>query len=209
LNVVGRRYQLARELVAQAPWLSRASVPRVAWVVRNVADAGWTATEVIAVAEFEVPARSVRRPSGFLAHRLQGAHLLHPTPEGRAVLVARWRDSRRAEQTRHSEWGGAWRAPINGAVAAMVDLALRALGNQGGPEEMPLLDGIADLTPDEISDLRTTAHSEYLAGRTTLIEAALSSLGEEDAVRLYGSELVSRARRLASSRPRLRPVVNA
>ncbi|WP_439681469.1 transcriptional regulator [Embleya sp. MST-111070] len=209
LNAVGRRHQLARELVAQVPWLSRASAPRVAWVVRHVADAGWTATEVIAVAEFEAPTRSVRRPSGFLAHRLQGAHLLHPTPEGRAALVARWRDSRQAERTRHSEWGGVWRAPVNGTVAAMVDEALRALGNQDDPEEMPLLDGICDLTADEISNLRTTAHSEYLAGRTTLIEAALSSLGKDDAIRLYGPALVGRALCLANSRPRLRPVVNA
>ncbi|MGW7320011.1 transcriptional regulator, partial [Streptomyces sp. NPDC054865] len=46
INSVGRRYQLASELIREIPWLGRASTPRIAWVVRHVADAGWSAAEV-------------------------------------------------------------------------------------------------------------------------------------------------------------------
>jgi biotin operon repressor len=104
LNKVGRRMQLASELISQVPWLGDASRPRISWIVRHVADAGWTALEVQAIAEQDAPlsAADVRRCSGMLAHRLKGVHLLYKTQAQRDQLVEHWRTSRTAERARHN-----------------------------------------------------------------------------------------------------------
>lgn len=104
LNKVGRRMQLARELISQVPWLGDASRPRISWITRHVADAGWTALEVQAIAEQDAPlsAADVRRCSGMLAHRLKGVHLLYKTQAQRDQLVEHWRTSRTAERARHN-----------------------------------------------------------------------------------------------------------
>jgi DNA-binding transcriptional ArsR family regulator len=203
LNAVGRRFQLAHELVQQLAWLSRASVPRIAWIIRDVADAGWTATEVIAVVGQEPAARRVRRPSGFLAHRLRGAHLLYDTPAKRAAIVAWWRENCSAD--RHAEWDGAWQAPRSRAVARMVDTALAAMtpASPTGPE-LTTVDGIEGLDEDELGELRRTARYEYLAGRTDLVTSAVSLLGREQAEQLYGRDLVNRVLRLAATSGHLR-----
>ncbi|WP_289478761.1 hypothetical protein, partial [Klebsiella pneumoniae] len=73
LNRVGRRYQLARELIQQIGWLAGASVPRIAWIVKDVADAGWTSAEAIAWLDTSAePKHGTRRPSGLLGYRLKG-----------------------------------------------------------------------------------------------------------------------------------------
>ncbi|KFG02568.1 hypothetical protein IQ62_01225, partial [Streptomyces scabiei] len=93
LNRVGRRYQLARELIQMVPWLSRASAPRIAWIIRHAADAGWTALEVQAIAEWEpVHADDARRPSGLLAYRLGDRHQLFDTPAKRRTAVQAWQE---------------------------------------------------------------------------------------------------------------------
>ncbi|MFF1916192.1 winged helix-turn-helix domain-containing protein [Streptomyces sp. NPDC058239] len=104
LNKVGRRMQLASELISQVPWLGGASRPRISWIIRHVADAGWTALEVQAIAEQDAPlsAADVRRCSGMLAHRLKGVHLLYKTQTQRDQLVEHWRTSRTAERARHN-----------------------------------------------------------------------------------------------------------
>ncbi|MFD3920242.1 transcriptional regulator [Streptomyces sp. NPDC058595] len=102
LNRVGRRYQLARELITLVPWMSRASVRRIAWVIRHVADAGWSADEVRAVIDQIAVSDTVHRPSGYLARRLTGAHELWNTPARRRQLVEDWRDT----TARHTEWAG-------------------------------------------------------------------------------------------------------
>ena len=108
LNKVGRRYQLARQLITQVPWLAGASRQRIAWIIRHVADADWTALEVQAIAEMGGPltADHVRRCSGMLAHRLKGVHQLYPTPVQRQRLVADWQESRAAEHARHDGYEG-------------------------------------------------------------------------------------------------------
>ncbi|MFF8992530.1 transcriptional regulator [Streptomyces sp. NPDC014983] len=198
LNTIGRRYQLAFELVQQLDWLSRAAVPRVAWICRDVADAGWTATEVIAVVSQDSPPHRVRRPSGFLAARLNGAHLLYDTPAKRQAIVEWWRTSRKAARDRHAEWAGDWQPPTSRAVARQVNEALANVNRPAGGPALDALpvgdDGLADLeqlTPDEIVDLRAAAQKD-----TGLITTTITVCGEDYARRLFTNRLVDQARRL-------------
>lgn len=199
LNAVGRRHQLANQLVQQLPWLHRAAVPRIAWIVRHVADAGWTAAEVVAVISQQASPRHVSRPSGFLAARLNGAHLLYDTEAKRRNIVDWWRESRRAARDRHADWAGEWQAPASRSVARQVDevfaqmqatahegLAVAAF--EGG------VDGLADLdqlTRDEIVDLRAAALKDPGLIRTTIAEC-----GEPYARRLFTHHVVDQLQRL-------------
>lgn len=202
LNAVGRRYQLAHQLITQVPWLARANTQRIAWIVRHVADAGWTAIEVMAVVGQEDAAQRVHRPSGFLAARLRGATELYNTPERRAAIVTWWQDSRRAEQARHTEWDGQWQAPSSRAVAREVDAALSQLQAGTTPEEdHPGYevgdDGLVDLqqlTRDEIIDLRAAARKDPLLIRTTI-----AACGEHYARRLFSNRLVDQLLRLTGT----------
>jgi DNA-binding transcriptional ArsR family regulator len=199
-NCVGRRFQLASTLIRQVPWMGRASVPRIAWIVREVSDAGWSADEVIAFLDCGNTPTRVHRPSGFLAGRLTGAVALWPTAEGRARAVQAYRDSRRAEQARHQEWEGTWEAPKSLAVRRMVSKAVTARPQQyTHGEALPGLDNIENLSPNDLADMRTTARGEFMSGDTALITSALDILGLAAAVHIYGSDLVHRARKLASS----------
>ncbi|MCX5216187.1 helix-turn-helix domain-containing protein [Kitasatospora sp. NBC_00240] len=208
LNTVGRRYRLAREVVQQLPWLGRAPVPRVAWLLRHVSDAGWTASEIIAVVEQDAVSRFVHRPTGFLAHRLKGAHLLYDSPRKRTAIVDWWRDSRQAEHARHDEWSTVWAAPRRSAVVHLVSNALRSLHRPApAGDALPDLDGIDDLADEEITQLRTAAWREYLAGESTLIGTAVDTMGQPEAERLYGTELVRRTLRLVTHFGRRRAVI--
>lgn len=123
LNRVGRRYQLARELIQQVGWLTGASTNRIAWIVKDVADAGWTAHEVIAWLDTTPePEKGTRRPSGLLGYRLKGVTGLPgwQTKEQRAAAVETMRDCRRAEYARHAEYEGDWQAPRRRGLAEQV-----------------------------------------------------------------------------------------
>ncbi|WP_047121247.1 helix-turn-helix domain-containing protein [Streptomyces leeuwenhoekii] len=191
LNKVGRRYQLARQLIAQVPWLRGASVARIAWIVRHVADAGWTALEVQAAAERLVCDKEPRRPSAVLAYRLASCHLLYTTPERRRVLVEDWQDSRRAQQTRHDEhaFQDLGTGPRSVAARRAVDEAFAAIQARLAPaveepaDQAPLM--LEDLTKDEIVALRLDAMRD-----PALILSALELLGERDTRRLYTNRLV-------------------
>ncbi|MFI0742525.1 winged helix-turn-helix domain-containing protein [Streptomyces sp. NPDC021100] len=199
LNAVGRRYRLAAELIRQVPWLHRASVPRIAWILKDVSDAGWTVAEVMAVLGLQAPARTVRRPSGFLARRLLGAHLLYDTPAKRANLVAWWRDSRQAEIDRHVEWEGVWQAPRGGAVARLVRQAIGSVRHGSIPAEQPEQTSTLELTDDERTTHRQTAQQAFLSGEPGLVTSAVDIMGREAAEAFYGPELVARALRLAGA----------
>ncbi|MET8768441.1 helix-turn-helix domain-containing protein [Streptomyces sp. NPDC004658] len=209
LNAVGRRYRLAAELVRQVPWLHRAAVPRIAWVVRHVSDAGWSATEVIALLALQSPSRIVRRPSGFLAQRLHNAHQRFDTPARREELVNWWRDSREAEADRHTEWQGTWQAPRSRAVTHLVRRAIDAV-RQGQLHEPPGQDrdqvqaGSSELTREELLAQRQAAHQAFLAGDTALVTSAVDFLGREAAEGLYGADLVARALRLTRASSHLK-----
>lgn len=201
LNAVGRRHQLARELVEQVPWLGRASVPRIAWMLKDVSDCGWSAAEVIAVLGLSAPAARIQRPSGFLANRLKGVHLLFDTPDKRARIVSWWRDSPAARQARHTEWEGAWQPPRSYRVARLVT---QSLAPAPAPATGPGLP--AEVEQDEVEQLRAAAYAAFLGGDTTLVRSAVELMGLESAQRVYGRRLVERAFHLDVVRGRLRNV---
>ncbi|WP_208883449.1 hypothetical protein [Streptomyces armeniacus] len=207
LNKVGRRYQLAAELVRQVPWLRRADVPRVAWAVREVSDAGWTAAEVTAwLGTTAAPTDGARRPSGLLAFRLRGVTGTPGwrTPAQRSQAVQEWRDSRRAERARHDHtagWGTQdWQPPRSRAVQRHVAEAFAQVREHprdrhaaGAVWTTDASSGPQDLTQQELQDLRNTAWGSFMTGDPTLITSAVDLMGRACAEQLYGAALVRRA----------------
>jgi hypothetical protein len=190
LNKVGRRYQLARELIQTVPWLKGASVPRIAWIIRHVADAGWTVLEVQAAAERLVSDCEPRRPSAVLAYRLASCHLLYTTPERRKVLVEDWQDSRRAEQARHqdADFQDLGDGPRSIAARRAMDEAFaaiqaRLLADADPVDCSPLT--LEDLSRDEIVAMRLEAMKD-----PGLIFSSLELAGEAYTRRLYTNRLV-------------------
>ncbi|MEU3564161.1 helix-turn-helix domain-containing protein [Kitasatospora sp. NPDC006786] len=208
VNRVGRRYQLAAELVRQVPWLRRALVPRIAWVVQEVADAGWTAEEVVAwLSTLEEPQRGSYRPSGLLAHRLRGMTQMPGwrTPKERAAQVEHWRESRSAAQARHSRNSDEWRLtdwqdPATRAVGRLVDQAfaqVRKADGQGA-QELALFaqdqNGLTDLhrlTREDVIELRTLGQRD-----PEMVLMAIRDCGEAYARQLYTHGLVDQVLRL-------------
>jgi DNA-binding transcriptional ArsR family regulator len=195
LNKIGRRFQVARELITTVPWLHRASRERIAWVIGKFTDAGWTAREIQAAAELTpMPARGVSRPSGLLASRLASKHLVFDTPAKRAELVALWEDSRHAAQERHAETGcdGLGNGPKSVAARRAMDEAFAAIQAQLAPESdeegLAPLGSIDDLTPQEVIDLRLEAMKN-----PGVVLDMIQALGERDARRLYTNRLVDQA----------------
>lgn len=208
LNKIGRRYQLAKELIQLVPWLRGAAVPRIAWIIRHVADAGWTALEVQAIAEQETPilAGETRRPSGMLAHRLASLHLLYTTPERRQTAVLAWQESRIQEKARHTGYDdlhGAQQGPVSISVQKRVRETFQhirqiAHGPRPGDEEAafdidcengtPPLD-LADLDPQWVQQVRKDAAEDL----SSITLALANGLNERDARRLYTNWLVDQA----------------
>ncbi|MER5561256.1 helix-turn-helix domain-containing protein [Streptomyces sp. NPDC002506] len=220
LNKTGRRHQLAGELIREVDWLGRCQAPRIAWVVRQVADAGWTATEVRAWLHLRGGVSEVRRPSGLLATLLDGAERVLDTPAKRAAAVERWRDSCTAAQERHRQWSAAPSGPRSPAVRQRIAAALGRPGTgsarwpRTGPAvpptafaELPAAPTSSDasahaagspLSACERAVLREAARGEFLRGETTLVRSAVEAVGRAAAQEVYGSALVSRALRLAA-----------
>ncbi|MYW49623.1 helix-turn-helix domain-containing protein [Streptomyces sp. SID161] len=206
LNRVGRRYQLARELIQQVPWLKGAPVPRIAWIIRHVADAGWTVLEVQAAAERLVSDREPRRPSAVLAYRLSSCHLLYTTPDRRKVLVEDWQDSRRAEQARHqdAEYAGlgADRTPARVSVQSIVREAFRRTKEiaTGGPVDDADCFHIPVETAPEPVALEALDRATVLEMRAAaaidpgfIYSALETGMSERDARRLFTNWLVDQA----------------
>ncbi|MFF7795624.1 winged helix-turn-helix domain-containing protein [Streptomyces sp. NPDC007991] len=191
LNKIGRRYQLARQATSVIPWLHGASVPRIAWVLKDFADAGWTIREVQAVAEsIPMPAYGVKRPSGMLADRLRGKAAM--TPAMRAAYVAMWEESRAAAKDRHSGYDDLGTGPKSPAARRAMDEAFAAIRERLAPQmpevELSPLGSIDDLTRQEVLDLRAEA-----AAKPDLILDMVQALGEQDARRLYTNRAVDQA----------------
>jgi DNA-binding transcriptional ArsR family regulator len=210
LNKVGRRHQLARELIAQVPWLAGASAPRIAWIVRHVADAGWTALEVQAIAEQDNPltAADVRRVSGMLAHRLKGVHDLYPTAAQRARLVDHWRESRIAEHARHDGYeqgitGGPARMSVRRIMSEAMDRMRTLTAGPAAEEtavEIQATDEVRleDLDRATVIDLRAAAMKD-----PAVIHLCIDLAGETYARRLYTNRLVDQALRGTSTTLRI------
>lgn len=206
LNRVGRRYQLARELISTVPWLHSASTDRIAWVVRHVADAGWTAVEVRAFLSLaEAPA--ARRPSGMLAHRLKGAHQLWVTPAQRAAGVDAWHHTE--EQARKAAIGrvrdereaaGEVQLPASAVVARAWAAATEAVRDLVGLEDATL-HGIDDQrAPEDLSREEVLQQRAWAEQDPALILAALDAgMPETDARRIYTHRLVDQALRTAAA----------
>lgn len=207
LNVVGRRFQLARELTQEIGWLRGCSVPRIAWVARDVADTGWTVTDIKAWLYLRGETANVRRGSGMLAVLLASAVTVLDTPAKRAAAVEQWRGAQEAAR-RHrirqvragrERYEGDWQAPSSRSVQRQVEAAfaqVRETGNGGrrqdqghaanGPD-VPL-----EMSEQERKDLVAAAAGELMRGETTLI----TSLDRETAVQIYGQRLVRRAHQI-------------
>ncbi|MFJ4576802.1 transcriptional regulator [Streptomyces sp. NPDC088846] len=209
LNRVGRRYQLARELTQELDWLRGCSVPRIAWVARSVADAGWTVTDVRGWLHLRGETGRVHRGSGLLAVLLAGAETVLDTPAKRAHAIDQWRGAQEAARrhriqqvrARSERYEGDWDAPTSRAVRNEVEAAfaqVREAANGGRRQD---LGDVADdqalaLEPSEqeLAELRATAAGELMRGETTLIR----SLDPEMSLRIFGERMVRRADQLES-----------
>ncbi|MGW4951550.1 transcriptional regulator [Streptomyces parvulus] len=211
LNAVGRRFQLAKELTQELDWLRGCSVPRIAWVARGVADAGWTVTDVKGWLHQRGEAARVRRGSGLLAVLLAGAETVLDTPAKRADAVAQWRGAQEAARRHHIQrvrarmdrYEGDWDAPTSRAVRREVEEAFAQVkevangGRRQGRNEVTD-DQPAEREPSEqeLAELRAVAWGELMHGEATLISSTVAALGPVGGQRVYGKELVRRALQL-------------
>ncbi|MFB7031531.1 MULTISPECIES: transcriptional regulator [unclassified Streptomyces] len=211
LNRIGRRYQLGRELTQQVEWLRGCSVARIAWVARNVADAGWTVSEVLAWLHLRGTAERVHRGSGLLAVLLAGAETVLDTPAKRADAIAQWRGAQEARRRHDIErvraererYEGDWQDPTSRAVRTEVDDAVAQLKGLSRPVVQDLPDdssgpGAAsyEVGESEFADIRAAARDGLAHGDTSLINDTVHACGPDEALRVYGPELISRARRI-------------
>lgn len=197
-NSVGRRYQLAAELIREIPWLGRASTPRIAWVVRHVADAGWSAAEVQGWLHARGEVATVHRASGLLATLLRGAHEIVRTPEARAGLVSDWRDSRIAAARRHQELEAVPQGPRS--QAAKAEWMSYQTARQALPANYDKTAGtVADqhvghaMSAHEVAEMRSQAKEEYSNGQNDLVRVIITGSGRGAADVIFGAELVHRA----------------
>ncbi|MGM0361693.1 helix-turn-helix domain-containing protein [Streptomyces griseoaurantiacus] len=207
LNAVGRRFQLARELTQELDWLRGCSVPRIAWVARNVADAGWTVTDVRAWLHFRGEAAHVRRGSGLLAVLLANAENVLDTPAKRADAIEQWRGAQEAARrdrirqvrARTERYEGDWQAPSSRSVQLEVEAAfakVREAVNGGRRRDQDHgadgQDAPLEMSKQEREDLVATAKGELMRGETTLI----TSMHPDMALQIFGERLVRRADQL-------------
>ncbi|MFB7763581.1 transcriptional regulator [Streptomyces xiamenensis] len=208
LNKVGRRHQLARELVQQLPWLARTDTARAAWVLRHVADAGWTSAEVVAWLDLMVIPDRRYSPAGLLAYRLQGAHRTWSTPQERQRGLEAARDSRRAEQQRHAGWDESWQPPTDQSVLEQIQQIWAASPEEDAQAELISIgDGslpvLEDIPRQEIVQLRQQAEQD---GTVVVmwVESIAATHGyetaESHARRLFTHRIVDRVRHSLRSR---------
>jgi DNA-binding transcriptional ArsR family regulator len=213
LNRVGRRFQLARELTQELDWLRGCSVPRIAWVARGVADAGWTVTDVRAWLHLRGEAARVRRGSGLLAVLLTGAETVLDTPAKRADAIEQWRGAQEAARrhriqhirARTERYDGDWDAPTSHTVQRQVNQAFAAAFHPKpraatpDTEALPEVTGVNDLDDNAVAEARAEARQRLMVGDTSLITVTVDAMGHEAAEQLYGTNLVRRALQLASA----------
>lgn len=198
INTVGRRYQLAAELIREIPWLGRASTPRIAWVVRHVADAGWSAAEVQGWLHARGEVDTVHRASGLLATLLRGAHEIVRTLKARAGLVSDWRDSRIAAARRHQELEAVPQGPRS--QAAKAEWMPYVTSGQALPADFDKTSGtVADrhvghaMSAHEVEEMRDRAQEEYSNGKSDLVRVIITGSGRGAAEVIFGAEFVHRA----------------
>ncbi|MFI2673201.1 hypothetical protein ACH5AU_27235 [Streptomyces albidoflavus] len=210
VNRVGHRFQLAARLAEEVPWLRGAATPRLAWVLRDVADAGWTVEEIRAWLHHRgTPEGHVHRPSGLLAALLRQALIVLDTPTKRGQAVDAWRAAQHAARrdrvthtrTHHHAHDADLTGPTSLAAQREVAAALTRSAGQPATEDqlLPEIDGIDQLDPADLQQLRAEAAQQYALGEPGLITDAVQGLGRATADQLYGPGLVARALRLAAT----------
>ncbi|MGW7071826.1 hypothetical protein ACWGII_30815 [Streptomyces sp. NPDC054855] len=209
---MGRRYQLAYELIQQVDWLSRCAVRPIAWVVKDVADAGWTAEEVRGWLHVRGGASQVRRASGLLAVLLKGAETVLDTPKKRTDAVARWRHAQEVSRQWHIEEvrdrreqaAHPCQSPSNRDVQRHVKDAfeqvrrtagLRLRGSAPLVVEEPCLREVVG--EDELRELLEVTWGELMMGETSRVTYAVDAMGRSWAEDVFGAELVQRGLNLA------------
>ncbi|MGA4867253.1 transcriptional regulator [Streptomyces lavendulocolor] len=217
LDAAGRRFQLARELTQELDWLRGCSVPRIAWVARGVADAGWTTTDVRGWLHLRGEAARVRRGSGLLAVLLAGAETVLDTPKKRADAVEEWqaaqeaRRRHRIEQVRadREKDDGAWASPADAHVRREIETAFAHVNHAAHSHvEVPPVQSIdpparpgadpVEISEAELTAMRDHALAQLRSGVTDLIDDVSHALGPVQAERLFGEDLVHRAEQLNS-----------
>ncbi|MEU9615889.1 helix-turn-helix domain-containing protein [Streptomyces sp. NPDC048209] len=198
LNKIGRRHQLARQLIQNVPWLSRASVPRIAWIARHCADAGWQWQEVQAAAEERGPIGEVGsfRPSGLLAYRLKGVHQLYASQTARHAMLTAWEDSRLREHLRHEGYDQptpeADSTTAQAAQQSITDTFHQERANWAAEQDGPMYaEGAVDihsLTREEV-----LAQRELAAADPTFVRSFIAELGEQGARQLLTHRIVNQA----------------
>ncbi|MFF8250107.1 helix-turn-helix domain-containing protein [Streptomyces griseus] len=202
LNKVGRRHQLARQLIDNVPWLSRASAPRIAWIARHCADAGWQWQEVQAAAEEAGPISDMdsRRPSGLLAYRLKGVHKLYASTTARHLMLTAWEESRLRERIRHQGWDGPTAVvdveqQTHTAAAAMDTIQAacqtQTLSTADLAEATEHHEG--DTNIEALTRAEVLEHRQFAADDPTYVRNLLEALGDRDARRLLTNRLVDQA----------------
>jgi len=198
LNKIGRRHQLARQLIQNVPWLSRASAPRIAWIARHCADAGWQWQEVQAAAEERGPIGEVGsfRPSGLLAYRLKGVHQLYASQTARHAMLTAWEDSRLREHLRHEGYDQptpeADSTTAQAAQQSITDTFHQERANWAAEQDGPMYaEGAVDihsLTREEV-----LAQRELAAADPTFVRSFIAELGEQGARQLLTHRIVNQA----------------
>ena len=191
----------------RVPWLRNASQDRIAWVVSQVSDAGWTADEVLACLDLrQAPPAGVRRASGFLAARMKGMTAMPgwTTPEQRRAQVDhrnaavdaarkdRIQQVRAAQESSEDDWQPPARVTVRREVdAALAELHDRQMRHRPVVAEIREGDAPLDLkllTNGEIAGLRAAAQAN-----PGLITRTVDQDGEAYARCLFSNQLVDQA----------------
>ncbi|MFD0197023.1 helix-turn-helix domain-containing protein [Streptomyces albidoflavus] len=210
LNKVGHRFQLAAQLAQEVPWLRGAPMPRLAWVLRDVADEGWTVEEIRAWLHHRgTPEGHVHRPSGLLAALLRQALVVLDTPAKRGQAVDAWRAAqhaaRRDRVTHTRTRTHAHDADLTGptslaAQREVADAFARPTGTLAPDNHLSAPANHADEIDDALrKKCREEAEQLIALGEPDLVVEAVQNLGRAAAETHYGKRLVASALRLAAT----------
>ena len=210
LNKVGHRFQLASRLAEEVPWLRGAATPRLAWVLRDVADEGWTVEEIRAWLHHRgTPEGHVHRPSGLLAALLRQALTVLDTPTKRGQAVEAWRAAQHAARrdrvthtrTHHHAHDADLTGPTSiAAQREVADAFARPTGTLAPDNHLSAQANHADEIDAVLREkCREEAEQLIALGEPDLVVEAVQNLGRAAAETHYGSDLVARALRLAAT----------
>ncbi|WP_186782489.1 helix-turn-helix domain-containing protein [Streptomyces sp. CBG9] len=210
VNRVGHRFQLAARLAEEVPWLRGAATPRLAWVLRDVADAGWTVEEIRAWLHHRgTPEGHVHRPSGLLAALLCQALVVLDTPAKRVQAVDAWRAAQHAARrdrvthtrTHHHAHDADLTGPTSlAAQREVADAFARPTGTLAPDNHLSAQANHADEIDDALrKKCREEAEQLIALGEPDLVVEAVQNLGRAAAETHYGKRLVASALRLAAT----------